>query len=322
MVTRSKLLCACILVLLFCPGAPSDETLPPGNGEVVKRALSPVSAAAERELAAIRETATEFVRAFNARDAKAVGALWIENADYRDDTGSFYHGRDAIQQKYAEFFEGQAQREMKIEVSLESVRLITPTMAVEDGVATISPPVPGRPVAGRYTATHVLQNGKWLLASVREWQIDVDTNYSRLQPIEWLVGSWVGNAPDRTIDTTFEWTKNKNFIKRTFTIKKGDEDFTVTTGTQVIGYDASKGIIRAWLFDSDGGFSESVWTIVENGVKGQSSSVLADGSMAHSTEILTRLSDDEFTHQSVNRTIDGESAPDGDVIKLVRTAGE
>ena len=209
-----------------------------------------------------------------------------------------------------------------MEISLESVRLITPTLAVEDGVATISPPVEGRPVAGRYTATHVHQDGKWLLASVREWLIEPETNYSKLQPLEWLIGRWVGTAPDRTTETTFEWTPNKNFIKRTFTTKKGDEDFTITTGTQMIGYDASKGAIRSWLFDSDGGFAESLWSLVEDGVKGQATSVLADGSVAHSTDLLTRVTDDEFTIQSVNRTIDGETTPDGDVMKVVRIGSE
>lgn len=321
MAAKSKLLCACVLVLLFYSGAPSDDKVPNGNREGVFKVSDPPLVADQQELDAIRRTAEAFVNAFNARDARAIGTLWMEKADFRDDTGSFFHGRNAIEQKYAEFFAENSQ-EMKMELSLESLRLITPTVAVEDGMATISPPVAGRPVAGRYTAIHVRQDGKWLLATVREWQTEVETNYSRLQPLEWLIGHWAGSAPDHTIDTTFEWTKNKNFIKRTFGIKKGDEDFTVTTGTQLIGYDASKEVIRSWLFDSDGGFSESIWALLENGVKGQSTSVLIDGSVAHSTEHLTRLTDDEFTIQSVNRTIDGESVADGDVTKVVRITAD
>jgi uncharacterized protein (TIGR02246 family) len=320
MITTSKLLCACSLLLLLCAGAPSDDTVPDDN--FVNEALAALGADSEKDLDAIRETAAVFVKAFNARDAKAIAALWMENADYRDETGSFYHGRDAIEKKYAAFFAEHSGAEMKIELSLESLRLITPELAVEDGVGIVSPPVPGPPVAGRYTATHIRQDGKWLLASVREWQIEVETNYSHLTPLEWLIGHWVGNAADRTTHTTFEWTKNKNFIKRTFTTKKGDEDFTMTTGTQLIGFDGSKDAIRSWLFDSDGGFVESAWSIVENGFRGHATSVLVDGSVAHSTDLLTRITDDEFTIQSVNRTIDGESVPDGDVMKVVRTAAK
>jgi len=90
----------------------------------------------------------------------------------------------------------------------------------------------------------------------------------------------------------------------------------------MIGYDASRGVIRSWLFDSNGGFAESVWSMADNGMKGQTTSVLADGGVAYSTDLLTRITDEQFTVQSVNRTIDGESVPDGEVIRAVRTAGE
>jgi uncharacterized protein (TIGR02246 family) len=181
MLTRSKFICALSSVLLFCSGAPCADNAP--DGEVVKSVPPAAELDGQADLDAIRATAKAFVKAFNARDAKAIGALWLENADYRDDTGNSYVGRGAIQQKYAEFFDDQSQREMKLEISVESVRLIAPTLAVEDGVATISPPVEGRPVSGRYSAVQVRQDGKWLLASVREWSIDLETNYYRLQPL-------------------------------------------------------------------------------------------------------------------------------------------
>lgn len=270
----------------------------------------------ENDLDAIRGSAKAFVEAFNARDAQAIAALWTENADYRDESGLYYHGRDAIEQGYAAFFAEHPQQ--KLQLSIESLHQVTPNVAVEDGIAYVSPPVEGAPVASRYTATHVRQDGGWLLASVRETSYEVPSNYAHLQPLEWLIGSWVATSPERTSHMTFEWTKNKNFIKRTFTIKKGSEDFTVTTGTQVIGYDPSTDQIRSWLFDSDAGFGETVWSVEENGLVGRSTSVLIDGSGAVSTDILTRSGDDHFTVQSVDRTIDGERVPDGDVIEVDR----
>jgi len=270
----------------------------------------------EGDLTAVRGTAKAFVAAFDAGDANAIAALWTENADYRDDTGVFYHGRDAIKQAYAKFFVENPNK--KLQVAVESLQQVAPDVAIEDGIAYISPPVAGPPVASRYTATHVKQQGKWLLASVRDWTAEIESNYSHLQPLEWLIGSWVVKSPGRTAETTFEWTKNKNFIKRTFTIKKGDEDFTVTTGVQLIGFDPSTGQIRSWLFDSDAGFAETVWSVVENGLVGQSTSVLMDGSKAKSKDILTRASNDRFTVQSVERTIDGKSVPDGEVREVTR----
>ena len=274
----------------------------------------------ENDLAEIRATAKTFVTAFNAQDAEAIAALWTENADYRDDTGLFFHGRDAIKQAYADVFAVNPQQ--KIEILVESIQLITPDLAIEDGIADVSPPPPGPPGASRYTATHVRQGGKWLLASVREWQEDVKSNYAHLKPLEWLIGSWEAKSPGRTSEATFEWTRNKNFIKRTFTIKLGDEDFTITKGTQLIGYDPSKGEIRSWLFDSESGFAEAVWSVKGNRIVGQSNSVLSDGSTAQSTDILTRVDNNKLTFQSVNRTIERESVDDGDMITAVRVGAE
>ena len=274
----------------------------------------------ESDLAEIRETAKQFVAAFNAGDADAIAALWAENADYRDETGLSFHGRDAIRQAYADAF--AATPGQKIEVLVESVRLITPDLAVEDGVAEVSPLPPGPPAEGRYTATHVRTDGKWRLASVREWREEVESKYAHLQPLEWLIGTWTAKSPGRTSETTFEWTRNKNFIKRTFTIKLGDEDYTITKGTQLIGYDPSRDEIRSWLFDSESGFAEAVWSVEGGRIVGQSSCVLSDGSTAQSTEILTRVDDNEFTFQSVNRTIERESVADGDLITAVRVGAE
>jgi hypothetical protein len=165
----------------------------------------------------------------------------------------------------------------------------------------------------------VLNDGKWLIASVRESRVDVASNYPHLQPLEWLIGTWVAKSPGRTTETTFAWTKNKSFIKRTFrSTTSGKDETKITTGTQVVGYDPTTDKIRSWLFDSEGGFSESAWSDEENRMVGHTRSVLSDGSAGHSTDVLTRISDDEFTIQSTNRTVDGESVEDGDAIHVVR----
>ena len=53
---------------------------------------------------AIRATADEFVKAFNAADAKAIGALWAPDAEYTDESGQSFQGRAAIEQVYADVF--------------------------------------------------------------------------------------------------------------------------------------------------------------------------------------------------------------------------
>ncbi len=46
----------------------------------------------EADEKAIRATADDFVKAFNAGDAKAVGALWATDAEYTDESGQSFQG--------------------------------------------------------------------------------------------------------------------------------------------------------------------------------------------------------------------------------------
>ena len=271
----------------------------------------------DSDLKAMDAAGKAFVAAYNAKDATTLATMWTENADYKDDTGLDLHGRDAIQRAFAAQFAEHP--DWKLELHVESSRLVTPTLATRDGIAVISPPPAGPPGPNRYSATLVLQDGKWLIASVRESRVDVASNYPHLQPLEWLIGSWVAKSPGRTTETTFAWTKNKSFIKRTFrSTTSGKDETKTTTGTQVIGYDPTTGEIRSWLFDSEGGFAESAWSGEENRMVGRTRSVMADGSAGHSTDVLTRPSNDEFTIQSTNRSVDGESVKDGDALHVVR----
>src|SRR6516165_2927995 len=273
----------------------------------------------DSDLKAMDAAGKAFVAAYNAKDAKTLATFWTENADYKDDTGLDCHGRDAIVRSYATQFAEHP--DWKLELRGESRRLVTPTMATTDGIAVISPAPAGPPGPNRYSAVLVLQDGKWLIASVRESRVDVASNYPYLQPLEWLIGSWAAKSPGRTTETTFAWTKNKSFIKRTFRITTAEKDGSrTTTGTQVIGYDPTTGETRSWLFDSEGGFAESAWSVEEDRMVGRTRSVLSDGGAGHSTDVLTRISNDEFTVQSTNRSVDGESVKDSDALHVVRVS--
>jgi uncharacterized protein (TIGR02246 family) len=269
-------------------------------------------------LKSIGETGKAFIAAYNAKDAKALGSLWTENADYLDNTGLDYQGRDAIQKAYEAVFAEHP--DWKLELQDVSTRLVTSNVAIQDGLAVISPPPPGRPGPNGYTATLVLhQDGKWMIASVRESQADVATNYPKLQVFEWMIGNWVAKNPGRTSESTISWTKNKNFIKRTFKITSEEESkSSVTTGTQLIGFDPTTGEIHSWVFDSEGGFAASVFTPEENRLVGRTINLLSDGSSARSTDVLTRVSDQEFIAQSTDRTIDGEAIEDGPEVHVTR----
>ena len=99
----------------------------------------------EADEKAIRATADDFVKAFNAADVKAVGALWATDAEYTDESGQSYQGRAAIEKEYADGFKEHPGATMT--VTIESIRFLGPDIAVEKGIAKVKSP--GADVARR-----------------------------------------------------------------------------------------------------------------------------------------------------------------------------
>ena len=89
-------------------------------------------------------------------------------------------------------------------------------------------------------------------------------------------------------------------------------------GTQIVGWDPAAGTIRSWMFDSDGGFGEGVWSKKGNSWIVKFSQVLPDGRKASATNIYTIVDDNTFTWKSVGREVDGEFLPNVDEFKMVR----
>ena len=61
------------------------------------------------------------------------------------------------------------------------------------------------------------------------------------------------------------------------------------------------------VLDPDG----NRWTV-------QSTHLLPDGRKGKATRVITRVDDDTFTLESIDRAVDGESLPDVDEVKVVR----
>ena len=119
-----------------------------------------------------------------------------------------------------------------------------------------------------------------------------------------MVGSWIDDDEGTQIETDCEWTKNHNFLTRSFALTVGDQ--INMSGMQIIGWDPAAKQIRSWVFDSDGGFSEGNWTRKGNRWFIQQVGTLPDGGKSTATNIFTHLDDDSFTWQSTDRTVDGE----------------
>jgi uncharacterized protein (TIGR02246 family) len=265
--------------------------------------------------AAIRECAPAYVKAFNARDAKALADQWSPEAVYVNrSTGEEVIGREAIAAQYETLF--QAQPDLKIEVSVESIRFLSPNVAVEHGTSKFLSPQ-AEPEEIDYTAVYVQRDGKWLLDRVTDdARVVVTSHYEQLKSLEWLVGNWVDQDEEATIETECNWAKNQNFLVRSFTIAV--EDRIDMSGMQVIGWDAAAKAIRSWTFDSEGGFAEATWTHQGDQWFIHNNGVLADGRKATMTNLVKPVDDDSFTWQTVERTVGGELLPNIDAVTIVR----
>ncbi|PHS15269.1 MAG: DUF4440 domain-containing protein [Blastopirellula sp.] len=265
----------------------------------------------------IEKAVASYTAAFNKGDAKALAEHWGANAIYINPlTGTQVEGRAAIEKEFSEIMADL--KGSKLEVEVLSIQFISPSVAVENGTAKLLRP-DERISESTYSAVHIKSNGKWALDRVTEEEVPViQSNYEHLKSLEWLVGTWVDEDAQMRIETTCKWTKNKNFITRIFTTTLGNKDGT--TGLQVIGWDASEKQIRSWVFDSDGGFAEATWMNKGDRWYITTKGTLADGGKASFINIITKVDDDQFHWQSVNRTIDGNLAPNIDEVVVIRSA--
>ncbi|MCA9234963.1 MAG: SgcJ/EcaC family oxidoreductase [Planctomycetales bacterium] len=266
------------------------------------------------DVAAIRDQGQAFVAAFNSQDAKAVAALWTEGGEYVDDSGQRFVGRDAIEQTYAELFANGDVGQMRIMV--DSIQMLSPDAAIEDGRAVLDPAPAGAPGYSKYTAVHVKRDGKWLMASVRDSWLKTASTHDKVADLEWLIGTW--SAEDRGVTTksVCRWVANKSFVERQYTTTAPDG--TQTSGVQFIGWNPAEQYVQSWNFSPDGGHAVGVWTPLADGWSAEMHGVAGDGATTNSVNLLRRLDDDAYVWQSVGRTYDGQTAPDTDEVVVRR----
>jgi uncharacterized protein (TIGR02246 family) len=280
--------------------------------------LAPAASAAQQEPApdeaAIRQAVQLYVEAYNRGDAAAVAALWSDDGEYVSPSGESFRGRKKIEAALKEFF--KENRGSQLQVSPASVKFPTPGRATETGTAIVTRP--GQPrEETQYSATYVKKGDQWKLASVREEEAPVvAASYEHLKELEWLIGDWVDSDETATVETSYQWARDKSFITASFAVNvQGRLDLQ---GTQVIGWDPVKNTIRSWVFDSKGGFGEGVWTKQGSRWQVKASSVLSSGKKASAINIFTYVDANTMTFQSIGREVDGEPLPNIDEVKIVR----
>lgn len=142
--------------------------------------------AKEIEAAGKGKRAQEFIAAFNKGDAKAVAAFWTVGADYVDQVGHHVKGREAIQKLYEKVF--AEQKGAKLQITVTSARLLSPEVALEDGITEVNPADGRPPTVAQFSAVLVKKEGAWYFESVRDSIARPPSNVEHFDDLEWVIG--------------------------------------------------------------------------------------------------------------------------------------
>lgn len=269
-----------------------------------------------QEMDAIAKRAEAFVEAFQRGDARAVAGFWTPDGDYTAQTGRHMQGRAAIEKAFQDLF--SEHKGLKLRINSNSLRFVTPEVAIEDGSTEVAGPDGGPPSQARYTIVHVKKDGSWYLSSVRDSVFVPPTNYEHLRQMEWLIGEWADSVEGAEVGRmAFSWSENQGFIVNTYSTTA--KNVVLSSGTQWIGWDPAAKRFRSWTFDSMGGFGQGSWTRDGNNrwvIK--TTAVLQDGRKMVATNVVTRVDEDTITWEGKDRTLDGKSIPDMKGVKMKR----
>jgi uncharacterized protein (TIGR02246 family) len=260
-----------------------------------------------------------FAKLYSSANAEALAELFLDDASIVDPDGGATRGKGAVAEMYATAF--QATPGLKLEPKVEEIQFLTPDVARVEGQSQLSSATGDAAEFTKFSALLVRRDGKWRIAEIREYaapQADISP-YERLQDLEWMVGDWVDESDNNRVESSVRWADNQSYLVRTYKVELQGEKRS--SGTIFIGWDPQSGQIKSWLFDSNGGHGEALWTRTgekEWIVKAQG--VLRDGRPTSATQIHNIINKDAVKTSSIDRIIGGQVAPDIVDVVMVRKA--
>ncbi len=279
----------------------------------VQAASLPETSADEK---ALGELLGRFIKAYNGRDAKALGELFSPGAEIEDEDRVVTRGKDAIVARFEGIF--KESQGATLDVATDSLRFLGPDIAIEEGTASITAGAGTLPRTNRYSAIYTRLGGRWLHARIRDEPSEEDSPHEQLEQLTWMLGEWVNESDDGIVKTHCKWSDNGNFLLREFDVKV--EGRIALSGTQRIGWDAQRKQLRMWVFDDRGGFAEGLVSRDGERWVTRSSGVRSDGQSVSVTTAIMPLGKDRILWQTLDRTVGGEAVPGTDQFYLVRPA--
>jgi uncharacterized protein (TIGR02246 family) len=283
---------------------------------VLVAASAAAASAQQQDEKTIRSMAESFVKAYNTKDAKAISAMFVPTGEIVNQDGKSIQGQEPIQRDFAHIF--QAQPKSQIKVSVKSIRLLSPTLAVEDGTSTVTDQAGTTVEHNLYTVFYTKQDGQWRMASARDLPDTASSAVEEIKQLDWLIGQWVDESPDKYVETSYRWSDDHLSIVSEYKVQM--PGLPAMAGTQRISWDPLANKIHSWSYDSQGGFGEGLWTRNGNQWIVKMSGESEEGKIASSTNIITRVSKDRTTWQSRDRVLGEEWMKDIEEIPVVRKA--
>jgi len=293
-------------------GASAPTANQPGAAKGVQPASSP-------EETAVREGLAAFAKLYGDANGAALAELFLDDGTIVDPEGNATRGKAAIAAMYAASF--QDTPGLKVEPNVEEIRFLTPDVARVEGRSRLSSAKGDASEFTRFSTLLVRSAGKWRIAEIREYASAAQdvTPYERLKSLEWMVGDWVDESDNNRVQSSVRWADKQSYLIRTYSIEI--EGVKSSSGTMFIGWDPQSGQIKSWVFDSNGGHGEGLWTRTgENEWVVKAQGVLRDGRPSSATQIHTILNKDSVKTSSIHRIIGGEVAPDITDVVMVRKA--
>jgi uncharacterized protein (TIGR02246 family) len=307
---------AMVTPLVISQSDSKKQDTPSAKKETEKKAVRPTADHTEDE-AAIRKNIAAFVKAYNAKDAKAIAALFTPDGQIEDKEGDINDGREAIERAFADLFADSPKKH--IDVAVESIRFIGSDLAVEKGSTKETAADNEPPELDRYTVVHVKRDGKWQMALARDEEGPPPSSHEQLKPLSWLIGDWIDDGGNVVVNSSCHWSEDGNFLLQEFKLQiAGKEAMKVS---QRIGWDPVAKRVHSWVFDSEGGYGESewirdgeIWVIKATGVR-------PDGTTASATNTLVPAGKDGYVWRSRDRIV-GDDIEQPVEVKVVRKPPE
>ena len=270
------------------------------------------------ERAAVIANDRLYEAAYANADLEALVDFFSEDADYTTEDGRTFSGRAEIEDAIRAGL--KANRGSKLAINVETVRVLGPESVLEKGSTTVTA-TDGETSSALYTAIHVKKDSKWKISQLIESPLPQLTPRDRLSEFAWLVGDWEESdkIDDLSVLSVYSWARGGNFLTRNVTVKRAGD--VTLEGWQIIGWDPIEERLRSWTFDNEGGFAEGYFTREGSRWLLRETGVAPDGSRTSADNTITKMSEDRFTWESNNRTLDGDPQPSIGRIEISRIKG-